>query len=458
MTRRLVASYIALALVVLLALAIPLGIELARTQRRELASDVERDAFALASLLEDRIPPHGARDVAVIRSLARAYARDSGTRVVVVGSGGRALVDTAAAEPGERSFASRPEIVQALRGIVAQGSRRSHTLRQSLLYVAVPIASGGNVRGAVRLSYPTATADARTRRAWETLAAIGAVVLLIAVLLGVALARIVRRPLESLEASATALGRGDLTVRSEVAGPPETRALAAAFNLMASRLDDLVRAQQSFAADAAHELRTPLQALRLRLENLEDEVAPDGRRDLEAAHAEALRLARLVTGLLELARAEDAPQPDVAIELAPLLTRAVERWRERGSDAGVALALSVPPGLRARAAGDRVDQVLDNLLANAFAVSPEGSTIDLTARHVGDRVELRVSDQGPGLSQEDKTRAFDRFWRGHERGDGSGLGLAIVRRLVERDGGSVELSDAPGGGLEVVVRLPAERS
>ena len=108
-----------------------------------------------------------------------------------------------------------------------------------------------------------------------------------------------------------------------------------------------------------------------------------------------------------------------------------------------------------RAASDRVEQVLDNLLANSFAASPRAATIDVTARHVGDQVELRVSDQGPGLSQEEKARAFDRFWRGRESWDGSGLGLAIVRRLVSRDGGSVELTDAPGGGLEVIVRLPA---
>jgi signal transduction histidine kinase len=453
MTRRLVASYIALAVVVLLALAIPLGVELARTERRALASNVERDAFALASLVEDRIPPRGARDVAVVRELARAYARDTGTRVVVVTSTGRSLVDTAPAESGERSYASRPEIRAALRGIVAQGSRPSHTLRQTLLYVAVPVASGGTVRGAVRVSYPTATADARARRAWETLGAIGAVVLLIAVVLGVVLARIVRRPLESLVTAATALGAGDLTVRSEVAGPPETRAVATAFNRMASQLDELIRAQQSFAADAAHELRTPLQALRLRLENLEDEVGPSGRRDLEAAHGEALRLARLVTGLLELARAEDAAQPEVAIELAPAVARRVERWRESAAGAGVALALGMTADLRVRAAGDRIEQLLDNLLANAVAASPRGSTITVTAARAGAQIELRVSDEGPGLSHEEKARAFDRFWRGRDTGGGSGLGLAIARRLVERDGGSIELADAPGGGLEVIVRL-----
>jgi signal transduction histidine kinase len=453
MTRRLVASYIALAVVVLLALAIPLGIELARTERRALASNVERDAFALASLVEDRVPPRDDRDVGVVQELARAYARETGTRVVVVTSTGRSLVDTAPAERGERSYASRPEIRAALRGIVAQGSRPSRTLGQTLLYVAVPVASGGTVRGAVRVSYPTAAADARARRAWETLAAIGAVVLLIAVALGVVLARIVRRPLESLVSAATALGAGDLSVRSEVTGPPETRAVATAFNRMAAQLDELVRAQQSFAADAAHELRTPLQALRLRLENLEDEVGASGRRDLEAAYGEALRLSRLVTGLLELARAEDAAQPDVAIELAPAVARRVERWREPATGAGVALELSLAPDLRVRAAGDRVEQVLDNLLANALAAAPRASTITVTAARAGTEVELRVRDEGPGLSQEEKARAFDRFWRGRETGEGSGLGLAIARRLAERDGGSIELADAPGGGLEVIVRL-----
>ena len=195
MTRRLVATYIALALVVLLALAIPLGIELARSERRALASSVERDAFAFASLVEDRVPPRDPADLAAVRSLARAYARDTGTRVVVVGVTGKALVDTTSSSAAERSFASRPEIAAALRGSVAQGARPSRTLRGTLLYVAVPIASGGKVRGAVRVSYPTATADARGRRAWETLGAIAGIVLLIAVLLGVVLARLVRRPL-----------------------------------------------------------------------------------------------------------------------------------------------------------------------------------------------------------------------------------------------------------------------
>ena len=313
MTRRLVATYIALAVIVLLALAIPLGIELARNERRALASNVERDAFALASLVEDRVPPRGTRRRRRRSLASRAPTR--GTRERASSSSMLAARRSRTPRPrGRASAASRAGRRSSRRsgGSVAQGSRPSQTLHQTLLFVAVPVASGGKVRGAVRVSYPTAAADARARRAWETLGAIAAVVLLIAVVLGVVLARIVRRPLESLTAAAAAVGAGDLSARAEVTGPPETRAVASAFNLMAARLDELLRAQQSFAADAAHELRSPLQALRLRLENLEDEVAPGGRRDLEAAHAEALRLSRLVTGLLELARAEDAAQPDAA--------------------------------------------------------------------------------------------------------------------------------------------------
>ena len=352
MTRRLVATYIALAVAVLLALAIPLGVELARAERRSLATNVESDAFALASLVQNRVPPRASIDLAALRKSVRAYAQATGTRVVVVGKDGRALVDTTPSAPGERSFASRPEFQSALRGIVAQGSRHSVTLGQTLLYVAVPIAAGGQVRGALRVTYPTATADARARRAWETLAVIAATVMLVAIALGVALARIVRRPLESLTSSAAALGGGDLSARASIEGPPETRALATAFNHMASRLDELVRAQQSFAADAAHELRTPLQALRLRLENLEPEVTPAGLRDLERAHAEALRLSRIVDGLLALARAENPATPDAPIGLEDAIAGTVNRWRERAAENELTLSLSVEP-VAAGARGER---------------------------------------------------------------------------------------------------------
>ncbi|MHB8060397.1 MAG: sensor histidine kinase, partial [Gaiellaceae bacterium] len=103
----------------------------------------------------------------------------------------------------------------------------------------------------------------------------------------------------------------------------------------------------------------------------------------------------------------------------------------------------------APAGADRLGQALENLLSNALAVSPRGSTVLIS----GARGELHVIDQGPGLSEEERERAFDRFWRGGKAGIGSGLGLAIVKRLIEIDGGTVELRAAPGGGLDAVIRL-----
>jgi signal transduction histidine kinase len=98
---------------------------------------------------------------------------------------------------------------------------------------------------------------------------------------------------------------------------------------------------------------------------------------------------------------------------------------------------------------DRLGQVLENLLANAIAVAPSGSTVSVR----GDADELHVLDEGPGMTAEQRRRAFDRFWRAGSGGRGSGLGLAIVKRLVEIDGGRIELRDAPGGGLDAVIRL-----
>jgi signal transduction histidine kinase len=103
----------------------------------------------------------------------------------------------------------------------------------------------------------------------------------------------------------------------------------------------------------------------------------------------------------------------------------------------------------------RLDQVIDNLVANALAVSPAGATVTISARPLGGSVELHVVDEGPGMSEVERGRAFDRFWRGGDDHEGFGLGLAIVQRLVRADEGTVELHDGPAGGLDAVVRLPA---
>ena len=456
MSRRLLISYLALAIVVLALLEIPLGISYARNERHDLSTNVERDAVALASLAEDALEQRASAPPAVVR-LARRYQRDTGGRVVVVDAQGRALVDSESQGVGA-DFSSRPEIAAALDGTVATGTRHSNTLGTDLLYVAVPAASGGIVHGAVRITYPTSEVDERVRRYWLVLAAIAAVVLAVAVALAGGFARWIVRPLSRVEEAAGEVAAGNLNVRVPATGPPELRRLAGSFNEMVVQLGSLLHSQEQFVADASHQLRTPLTALRLRLENLARDG--DGRREgeFEGALEELERLSALVDGLLTLARADRAASTPAELDVASGLGERVDAWSALAEEQQVRLVARVEGRLHALATPGRLEQVLDNLLANALEVAPTGSDIELTAARSGPWVEIRIRDRGPGMSSEEIAHAFDRFWRGGADEAGFGLGLAIVQRLVHADGGEIELRPREGGGLEAILRLRASVS
>lgn len=450
MKRRLLLGYLAIAVFVLALLEIPLAVSYARVERQALTDKVERDAVALASLSEDGLE-HGVPVPPQVRRTARNYGASTGARVIVVDLKGRAIVDSA--PTGNRNFASRPEIVRALAGEIATGTRPSQTLGTDLLYVAVPVASSGVVHGAVRITYPTSAVDRRIHRYWTLLAVIAVVVLGAAAAVAAILARWVTRPLDQLEDAAESIGGGDLTARAPAEGPPEVRRLARTFNTMASELDGLLSSQDAFVADASHQLRTPLAALRLRLENLDRDVGAAGKDELRGALAEVERLSGLVDGLLTLARADRAQSSPEPIALEAVIAERVAAWTALAEERAVVLRTELEADVTALVTTGRVEQMLDNLLANAIDVSPEGATITVSTDAVNGWAELHVSDEGPGMSDSDRGRAFDRFWRARDDGDGFGLGLAIVYRLAAADGGEVALERASKGGLQAVVRL-----
>ena len=453
MTNRLLLGYLAITVLVLALLEIPLGITYARNERQNLETKVERDAVAMASLAEDALEGGRPGDLPALRSIAQGYADDTGGRVVIVGGRGRAVIDTSPEFTTGRNFTTRPEFASALAGEVATGVRESATLGESLLYVAVPVASRGEVHGAVRITYPTSTLDARVTRYWLVLLAIAGIVVAAAALVGLLLARWITLPLRRVERAAEEVGRGNLGARAPAEGPPEVRDLAHVFNETAAKLEGLLHSQEAFVADASHQLRTPLTALRLRLENLERDVGTAGRGSLEGALSEVERLAGLVEGLLALARSDASEERPDALDLRPIVAARADAWSALAEERGVKLEAAAEEKVVARAAPVRLEQVLDNLLSNALDHSPAGSKIRLESRRDGDWVELHVVDEGPGLTAEERERAFDRFWRGGGGLDGSGLGLAIVKRLVEADGGRVELRAARPHGIDAVVRL-----
>jgi signal transduction histidine kinase len=453
MTRRLVITYLTITAMALAALALPLGTTFARREKERVLFDIEHDADSIAVRVEAAVrlgAPFTRSDIA-------RYVQRTQGHVIVVGTDGRALLDTE--HPGDpgRDYSTRPEIVAALQLHRVEGSRRSNTLGTTLLYAAVPTTSGGRVTGAVRVTYPSATLDARVRRMWGRIALLCIGVLTGVALVGLLVARSVTRPVRRLEGATAQLAGGDLGVRvDERQGPPELRHLAGAFNEMATRLAQLVHAQQQFVADASHQLRTPLTALRLRLENLGMHARAADRGAVDAAAAEVTRMSRLVDALLFLARDAADPGTRRPTDVASVVRDRVDVWRDVVAERAIDITVDSPPTAWAVAVPDTLEQIVDNLLDNALNASPSGTAITVRVECAGPTVELHVIDEGRGLDHDERARAFERFWRSPDApAGGSGLGLAIVRQLAEASGGRARLERNPSGGIDAVVALAA---
>lgn len=450
MRRRLLLSYVVLAVVVLVVLEVPLGILAASRERGRLRDEARRDATALTVLAQEDLERADTHDLG---HLARRYRASTGAEVRIVDAAGRPIVQFDPSQEAADDLVHQTRA--ALRGDESTAS--SHDEGKPVQVAAVPIkrSDGGAVAGAVVVSVPASGAEHRIRVIIVGLLVIAAVVLAAVIGVGLWLARSVARPLGALEDAARRLGTGDLTVRAAEAGPPELRSMAVTFNRMAERLDELVGAQRRFVADASHQLRSPLTALRLRLEAVDPTDRDRSRDHLEAAGAELGRLSRIVDGLLALARAEGArPEPE-AVDVVEAATDRAALWQALSEERRVQLVARLPPRpLLAWDVPGNLEQVLDNLLANALEVAPRGSTVELSVEAGTEMVTVRVADHGPGMSDEQLLTAFEPFWQGDDHPTGAaGLGLAISRQLVRASGGDLVLRNRQPSGLEAVVHL-----
>lgn len=273
------------------------------------------------------------------------------------------------------------------------------------------------------------------------------------------LSRRIRGEIDALRAAPSAVAAGDLSARAPRGGPSEVDALAADFNAMAERLEELFDARRRLVMWAGHDLRTPLASLRVMIEAVDDGVA---RADeyLPQMSAQVAALSGLVDDLFELARLDAG---DLRLELrdapaASLVEAAAERARPEAAARRVRLAVDLSsPGRAVRCAPDKVARVLDNLLVNALRHTPALGEVRLALHGRGDMVEVAVEDTGEGLTPEALAQMFDHFWRGdpaRSRDGGAGLGLAIARGLVEAHGGEIWAENREPAGARVVFTLP----
>ena len=315
--------------------------------------------------------------------------------------------------------------------------------------------------GTVILARSTAPLNSDVVRLWVILGTIAAVAMIGAALLAFGLARWVSRPLAGLDTAAGRLADGDLAIRAVVdSGPPELRRLARTFNTMAGRLEALVHGNRAVIADVSHQLRTPLAALRLRLDLLAADTDPDPEttgHELAGALEELARLSRLVDGLLAVARAENVVPVPAAVDVAEVARERVVAWHPVADDRGIVLEATdggrgvggARSSVLAWMGEGHLEQVLDNAIE---AIGDGCGTVRVSVARSDAGTILTVADDGPGMSAEDRERAFLRFTTSNP--NGTGLGLAIVHRLVTSNGGTARLSETPGGGLTATLEFP----
>jgi signal transduction histidine kinase len=443
MARRIASIVIALVAVLLGVVAVPLGLLTASQERHDFRDDTIATAATVSNFAEEFLDDHVPGAV-LGRSIAGL--RHRGYLVAVYDARGR-LVSGAKSVPGVT-----PALVRNARA--ASSARIASTAdRQAVL---VPVFNDARTArlGTVLLSRSTEPLDHRLGilRAW--LVVVSAAGLLTAAFIATALARWVGKPLGALEVVAQGLGEGDFEARAPTgSGPGEVRQLAGNFNLMAARLEALVSGHQAMMADVSHQLRTPLAALRLRLDVLAQEAPAPLGDELIGAQEEVARLSRLVDGLLAVARAENVTTAPVPVPVAAVIKDRSAAWRLAAEEKSVQLSAGSADALTARMGEGHLEQILDNLLANALDAIPAGGRIHVSAAGFASRVRIVVADNGPGMTKQQQRAAFRRF--ASTTPGGTGLGLAIVHRIVTSDGGTAELSDTEGGGLTVTLDLPA---
>jgi heavy metal sensor kinase len=423
---------------------------------------------AMEQQLDDELAARAAQVVSTLQSEGSGLALQgqAGDESLVVGGEFVGLYD-----PSGRlvdSSAPPPQAAAAIANFaVGSTTTRSQSLAsggEHLRVRAVPVVEGGRRLGTVAIVRSLTPIDAAERQLLGILGLALPLAVTIAAVGGYVLAYRALRPVEQLRRAAEDYGAKDLSRRL---APRELRddelgRLARTLDAMLDRVAAAVEQQRRFTGDASHELRTPIATI-LADASLSLERARSGdeqRATIARIGTEAARMTRMVEGLLVLARsdARSAPRASEQVDLRAMLVASVDRATPRASERDVRIATRVERGLVVADHDGGLERVFDNLLDNAVRYAPGGSTVEIEAAARDGMVRVTVSDHGPGVQPEERTRVFERFHRGPgASGPGAGLGLAIARAIVDAHGGRIAATETSGGGATFVVELPVAK-
>jgi two-component system sensor histidine kinase BaeS len=437
---RLVLAMVAVAAVSMLIGRVTTATTVDRTLDAFGRQDLQLSADHAAAVAADGYRRDGRWTARSVNAMARDEAVQGHTIVIDDGSGRPA--------PGSAAQQSSP---RALAPVLVGGRRVGE--------VSLAHAGGGYLRLRETAAKSRFIEELHDRLKWrDMLGALGATLVSLAFALGLAV--VMTGPLRRLTGAAERIEAGDLDVPVDVRGSPkELKQLGRTLERVSATLKQQEQVRRETVADLAHELRTPVAGLRGRIEAAQDGVLVDLPVQLEAMHADALRLVRLMEDFERLASAQ---QPGMLMTRDPVDLGTLARARGRAFEAffeanGVGFTLDIEPAITV---GDavRLGQVVDNLLSNALRYTDRGGRVTLRVLQTPDASIIEVQDTGIGIAPEDLGRIFDRFWRSElsrrRVPGGSGIGLALVRELVSAHDGHVEVHSVPGRGARFHVHLP----
>lgn len=455
---------IVLTLVALLVfgLGLPLAQTIASSVQQHLFLDRLTDTARFASLAQRPLLDNKPE---LIEPDLRRYADVYGVQVIVVDQDGKQVVSALGGNAAGIDFKADKisgPVHDALAGRRSQPGPMLVPWDSSPLVLAEPVLADGEVRGAVVTVSDTGVARTDLLLWWVVLAAGGVLAFVLALAVAIPVVRWILRPVHRLDDATGALVASVVSGRQaepvgESGGPPELRQLGRSFDRMAASVSGALTAQRAFVADASHQLRNPLTALKIRLGNLDGHVDDEhAAADLEAARVDAGRLHQILDEMLSMARAEASGEL-VPVVLDEVVEDRVTDWSVVATARDVRLITTgLGDGVQVDMPPRGAETVLDALLDNALKFTAARTEVRVAVEREGDRVALSVRDHGPGLKPEELDRALDRFWRSsaHQNVPGSGLGLAIVKEIVAHSDGELALDLPEGGGLRITMTFP----
>jgi signal transduction histidine kinase len=408
--RRVLWATVTVAVAGILVLGVPLAFLAGRAVRNDALRRLDREASSVAFAIDDDLEHHRVLD----RSLLDALAGED-RQIVVTETDGREI-------------------------------RSGDELPGRTLSATVPVERHGTVSVVV----DAGETNRRVLSAVLVIAGLGVLGVAAAVALAMLVARRLQRPVADLARVSERLGAGDFSVRAPRSGVPELDAVADALDRSATRIDDLVAAERDFTTNASHQLRTPLTALALRLEELSTSDDPAVREEAEAALRQTDRLATTITELLAVARGHAAAERR-RVDVAGVVARSAVTWQATARRARRVVRVHSDANCVVDASEPALAQAIDALVDNAFLHG--AGRIDIDVRRRAHHVEVTVADEGEGIPPEATTTVFERHvsLRG-----GTGVGLALARALVEASGGRLELVRRRPAGFQIVLPVHAE--